>query len=365
VRIIGIDVYGYRLTYAHGQYSMSGGRDATHQDSTLVRIRTDEGIDGWGESCALGGNYLPMFPGGTKAALAELAPGLIGLDPRHVGPIQDDMNRRLRGFPDAKSAIDLACWDILGKAAGLPVSVLLGGVRQEEFPLYEAVPLAPPAQMADFITARRAAGITAFQVKVGNDPLEDARRAAAAVEAGGDSLLICDANGGWRVQDALLAARAMEDLPILLEQPCLTTADCAQVRRSTRLPMVVDESVVTPADLHDATSVAGAGSVNLKLGRLGGLTPMRLMRDLAVGLGLTVSIEDTWGGDVVTAAVAHVAASTAAADLLSTSFFNDWTNEHVAEPRPVSRAGRGSAPTSPGLGIAVAPEALGQPIFSC
>ena len=345
MKIIGIDVFEHRLSYAHGQYAMSGGRVATHQSSTIVRIRTDEGLDGWGESCPLGANYLPMFAGGTRAAIAELAPSLVGMDPRETLAIHHVMADHLRGFHDAKSSLDIACWDILGKSVSLPISVLLGGVLEESFPLYEAVPLAPPAEMAAFIDERRAAGIDCFQVKVGNQPLEDAARARAAVDAAPGSRLICDANGGWRLQDAVVAVQAMRDLPVYVEQPCETLEDSARVRRVTDLPLVLDECVVTASDLDRARDVAGAGSVNLKLSRVGGITPMRQLRDQAVGLGMTVSLEDTWGGDIVTAAVAHLAATTAADDLLSTSFFNTWTNEHVAAVGPFAHDGLGSAPT--------------------
>jgi L-alanine-DL-glutamate epimerase-like enolase superfamily enzyme len=364
MKIVGIDVYEYRLTYAYGEYVMSGARAATHQTSTLVRLRTDEGVEGWGESCPLGGNYLPMFPGGTQAALRYLAPLLVGKDPRKVTRNHRMMESALRGSNDAKSAIDLACWDLLGKSVGEPVSTLMGGTLRERFPLYEAVPLAPPAEMAAFIAGRKKAGIDCFQVKVGNDPHEDAARVRAAVEAAGDSRIICDANGGWRLQEATVAVRELADLPIYLEQPCRTTRECARVRRLTTLPMVLDESIVTPADLVDGAEAAEAGSVNLKLSRVGGLTPLRLMRDLAVSLGLTVSLEDTWGGDVVTAAVAHLAATTAAEDMLSASFFNTWTNEHVAVIPPASEGGWGIAPRTPGLGIEVDHESLGAPLFT-
>jgi len=365
MKIVGIDAYEHVLTYAHGEYAMSGGRVASHQASTLVRIRTDEGIDGWGETCPLGSTYLPMFAGGARAALAELGPAVIGHDPRSVGVIQARMAERLRGSPEARSAIDMACWDILGKAVGLPVSALLGGTLQPDFPLYEAVPLASPERMAEFISMRREAGITCFQVKVGNDPKEDVARARAAAEVAGDARLICDANGGWRFGDAVVAVGAMADLPVYIEQPCATTAECGRLRPLTSLPFVLDETVTGPAELFAARDVAGAGSVNLKIGRLGGITPTRLMRDLAVGLRMTVTLEDTWGGDIATAAVAHLAASTAADDMLSTSFFNDWTLEHVApDAHPVSRHGRGSAPTVPGLGVEPDVALLGTPLFT-
>ncbi|WP_265644602.1 enolase C-terminal domain-like protein [Verminephrobacter aporrectodeae] len=88
------------------------------------------------------------------------------------------------------------------------------------------------------------------------------------------------------------------------------------------------------------------------------------MRDLCQELGVQVTIEDTWGGDVVSAASAHLAASTRARSLLTVSFMNDWTREHVAGYQPRSKDGSGSAPTGPGLGIDVDPSRLAAPLFS-
>lgn len=129
------------------------------------------------------------------------------------------------------------------------------------------------------------------------------------------------------------------------------------------LPLVMDESVVNSAELYRAKYEAGAGSVNIKLGRVGGITGAARMRAVAQDLGMTMCIEDVWGGDVTSAAVAHVAASTMPEALLHASFFNDWTKEHVAGYQPRSCKGRGQAPTSPGLGINVDAGALGAPLF--
>ncbi|MEQ3553471.1 enolase C-terminal domain-like protein [Pseudonocardia nematodicida] len=363
--ITAVDVYGYELTYAHGEYVMSSGRSSTSQSSTLVRITTEAGAHGWGEVCTLAGTYWPAFAGGARAALAEMLPALIGTDATNLGTVHAAMDGILMGHGYAKSAVDVACWDLLGKKAGLPLVDLLGGRLQQDFPLYEAVPLSAPETMADFVTTRSAAGITCFQVKVGNDPDDDAARLrAVAAAAAPGTTLIADANGGWTLQQAVRAARLIEDLPVHLEQPCARFEDCVVVRGLTRLPMVMDESVLTPADLLAAKTQVGAGSVNLKLGRLGGLTGARMMRDLAVSAGMSLSLEDAWGGDVTTAAVSHLAASTASNDLLSVSFFNDWTNEHVAGYAPRSSKGRGGAPTGPGLGIDVDADLLGAPLLT-
>ncbi|HST25261.1 MAG TPA: enolase C-terminal domain-like protein [Gaiellaceae bacterium] len=366
MKIVGVDVYGYDLTYRHGSYVMSGGRSVDVLPSTIVRVRTDEGIEGFGETCPLGTTYLPAFGAGARAALRELAPALVGVDPCNLAAVADAMDQALRGHDYAKSALDTACWDVLGQATGLPVAMLLGGVRQESFPLYVAIPLGSVEATVEHVRNEVAAGIHRFQLKLGADPREDAERAAAVVKATGDEeLVIADANGGWRLQDAVVAARLLDGLPrTFLEQPCASLEECLYVRRLTTLPMVLDESITDTRSLLRAWTADGMEAINLKVSKVGGLTKARRIRDLADELGLRVTIEDTWGGDVTTAAVSHLAASTSAEALLTVSFMNDWTNEHVAGYEPRSENGVGRAPTGPGLGIAVDVEALGEPLFS-
>jgi L-alanine-DL-glutamate epimerase-like enolase superfamily enzyme len=354
-----VDLYSYELTYVHGEYVMSGGRSITSLSSTVAAVTTDDGLVGYGETCPLGSNYLPAHAAGARAALAELAPRLIGLDPLDAG---EAMDAALLGHPYAKSALDVACWDVFGQACGRPLCDLLGGRRQPRFPLYVAVPLGPPEAMAAFVRARRAEGVHRFQLKLGGDPLEDAARARAVVEATGDEDIVYgDANGGWRLRDALLAARATADLPrFILEQPCPTLEECLRVG----VPLILDEVITDLQSLLRAWEAGALAGINLKLSRVGGLTPARLIRDAGQELGLTVNIEDSWGGDLVTAAVSHLAASTRPEALQMVSFMNDWTNEHVAGHEPRSVDGVGAAPAGPGLGVTVDRDALGEPFFS-
>lgn len=364
MKIAAIETYGYELTYAHGEYVMSKGRAAQSQASTLIRVRTDDGYEGWGESSTLGGTYLPAFAEGTREAIRVMAPALLGVDPTNLSRVHRAMDSVLLGQNSAKSAIDIACWDILGKVANLPISALLGGVTQDDFPLYEAVPLSSPEQMGAFVRMRGEVGINRFQVKVGNDPYDDAKRTRSVVDAcPADAVIIADSNGGWNVQAGIIAVRKLAGLDIYVEQPCRDTADCAIVQKMSTLPLVMDESVVNSAELYRAKYEAGAGSVNIKLGRVGGITGAARMRGQAQELGMTMCVEDVWGGDVTTAAVAHVAASTQIESLLHASFFNDWTKEHVAGYLPRSKAGRGRAPEGPGLGISVDAKALGPILF--
>jgi len=140
--------------------------------------------------------------------------------------------------------------------------------------------------------------------------------------------------------------------------------ECIEVRKHTSLPMMYDEVVNDVPTLLRAVREGGAGGMNLKVSKVGGLTKAKLLRDLCQELGLQVTIEDTWGGDVVSAASAHLAASTRERNLLTVSFMNDWTNEHVAGYQPRSKDGFGSAPTGPGLGIDVDLATLGKPLMS-
>lgn len=359
MKIIGIDVYRYDVAYAHGVYVMSHDRIAAVEDGTLVRIRTDDGLDGWGEATPLGGTYLPAFAAGIRAAVRELAVALLGSDPTNLNQVHLTMENTLLGQGFAKSVIDVACWDVLGKAVGLPVAALLGGVLHDNYPLYEAVPLDAPEVMADFVATRRRAGINRFQLKVGNDPRDDIERAGACVEAGdAHTVIVADANCGWSIADAKIALRGMEKLPIFVEQPCRSTSDCILAHRNSTLPLVMDESIVDSAELYRAKYEANAASINIKIAKVGGLTNAARMRDLVQDLNMLVSIEDTWGGDVITAAISHIAASTRPDRLLMTPFFNDWTDGHVAGHLPRSVGGRGSAPTGPGLGITVDDERL-------
>lgn len=366
MRIIRVDVYGFELTYVHGTYVMSGGRAIGSLPSTIVRVSSDEGVQGWGEVCPLGSTYLASHATGARAALGLLAPAVLGLDPTNLAAVNDAMDATLAGHEYAKSPLDVACWDITGRALGTSVTTLLGGLRQARFPLYMAVPLGSPEEMTAYVLARRAEGIHRFQLKIGGDPVVDGQRARQVIEATGpEDLVVADANCGWRLNEAIRAVRLMEDLPrLLVEQPCPTMEECIEVRRRTTLPMVYDEVVHDVPTLLRAAHEGGAGAFNLKISKVGGLTKAKLMRDLAQELGLQVTIEDTWGGDIVSATSAHMAASTRPAALLTVSFMNDWTNEHVAHYQPRSDRGFGAAPEGPGLGINVDQRLLGEPLFS-
>ena len=124
MKIASVDCFGYELHYVHGDYVMSGARSAASVPGTLVRLRTTDDVVGWGEITPLGSRYLPVHADGVRADLRTLAPALIGQDassPLGIGRRLDDV---LLGAGYAKSAIDIACWDLFGRRAGLPISVI-------------------------------------------------------------------------------------------------------------------------------------------------------------------------------------------------------------------------------------------------
>src|SRR5436309_2673290 len=157
-------------------YNWSGGKSVTVFDSTIVGLETSTGLIGYGEVCPLGPFYLPAYAEGVRAGLHELGPHLLGEDPRQLGRVNRTMDTVLKGHPYVKSGIDIACWDILGQATGLPVCVLLGGYFGEAIRLYRAISQESPDQMAARVAGYRAEGYTRFQLKVGGDPDQDTQR---------------------------------------------------------------------------------------------------------------------------------------------------------------------------------------------
>ena len=365
MKITHIDVYRVELPLHEGSYKWSGGNAVTIFDSTIVAISTDAGITGFGEVCPLGAAYLPAYAAGARAGIAELAPQLIGLDPTQVGVVNRFMNQRMRGHSYVKSPINVACWDILGQATNQPVATLLGGRFGDDFPLYRAISQDEPEAMAEMVGVYRSQGYTKFQLKVGADVETDiARVFAAAKRLNPGDVLIADANTGWTQHDALRVADAVRHADVYIEQPCRTYEECLTVRRHTQRPFILDEVIDDIAMVVRGASDQAMDVINLKISKVGGLTPARQIRDLCVSLGIALTIEDTWGGDIATAAIAHLAHSTPPNLLFTTTDFNSYVTVSTAEGAPQRNQGRMSTSLKPGLGIVPRKEVLGNPVFS-
>jgi L-alanine-DL-glutamate epimerase-like enolase superfamily enzyme len=231
VKISAIRVYQVDLPLVEGRYSWSEGKYVEVFDSTVVELLTDDGNSGFGEVCPLGPFYLPAFGAGARAGIAELAPTLIGQDPTKIGPINRLMDRALLGHPYVKSAIDMACWDLLGKATGKSVCDLMGGKFGDSVALYRAISQRPADEMAENVAGYRAEGYTKFQLKVGGRPSEDIERIHAAADILTDGeVLVADANTGWRVDDAARVVNAVRDRDVYIEQPCRSYEHCLSIR---------------------------------------------------------------------------------------------------------------------------------------
>ena len=147
-KITKISVYQVALPLHEGAYKWSGGNKVEAFDATVVRISTNSGVYGYGECTPLGPVYLPSYAEGVRTGIATLAPKLIHADPTRIQDVNSIMDKNLKGHPYVKSAIDMACWDILGKVAKLPVCELLGGRFTDQFKLYRAISQDTPERMA-------------------------------------------------------------------------------------------------------------------------------------------------------------------------------------------------------------------------
>ena len=364
MKISRIAAFQVDLPLHEGSYNWSGGKSVRVFDSTVVRIETDAGAVGYGEVCPLGPAYLPAYANGVRTGIAEIAPQLVGEDPTQLTRLNRRMDAALKGHPYVKSAIDMACWDLLGQATGQPVCHLLGGRYGDDFPLYRAISQDSPEAMAERVGQYRAEGYRKFQLKVGGDPEADIRRIrqVAAVLDDAD-VLIADANTGWLMKDAARVVRAVRDVDVFIEQPCATYEECLAVRRQTDHPFVLDECIDGIDALLRGYGDLAMDAVNLKISKFGGLTNMRLSRDLCVSLGIAVTIEDSWGSDVTTAAIAHLAHSTPPEFLFTATDFNSYVTIRTADGAPERRNGRMAASTEPGLGVRPREDVLGKPVF--
>ncbi len=363
MKIIGIRMYQLDLPLHEGSYKWSGGNSVSVFDSTVVAVDTDAGLTGWGEVCPLGPAYLPAYARGARTGIAELAPQLIGADPLALGVLNERMDAAMRGHPYVKSAIDMACWDLLGKASGLPVATLMGGHVGADFALYRAISQDAPDAMAARIAQYRSEGYTKFQLKVGGDADTDiARIHAAAAKLHAGDVLIADANTGWTQHVAMRVVDAVRNVNVYIEQPCMTYEQCLAVRRHTNRPFVLDEVVDGIDMVVRGIADQAMDVINLKISKVGGLTKARQIRDLCVSAGIAMTIEDTWGGDIITAAIAHLAHSTPERFLFSATDFNSYVTVASADGAPQRKHGRLAASHEPGLGVRPKMDLLGKPV---
>ena len=364
MKITGIIARQASIKVARGGYAVSRGRVVREVENTVLLVETDAGITGIGESCPMGTDYLPAFPGGVRAGLELIAPVLIGLDPREIARVNAAMDKVLLGHPYIKTGIDMACWDIAGKSADVPLYKLLGGMLNEGPRARIGLSAAPAEEMARMLAERQAQGYNHFSAKVGDDQDEDIERLGqitAALKPG--QTIVADANRGWTVHGALRVCQGIAHVHnVYIEQPCDTYEECLLVRRAAPQPMILDECIDTIGSFIRAWNDKAMDCVNIKTARHGGISRTRQLRDLCTSLGVAVYIQDVWGSSISASAIAHLAASTPPGQFLGIWDPIGWNESDVATGGPEMRDGRYYASHRPGLGVEPMMDVLGDPV---
>ena len=364
MKIAKITVYQVDLPLEH-TYWLSGGRLKFETlDATFVKIETDDGAIGWGEGTPWGHTYVPAHGPGIRAGIETMAPFVLGLDPRRTLDVERAMDLALPGHLYAKSPIDMACWDIAGQVAGLPIADLMGGGSRTPRPIASSVGAKTVEETRAVIDRYRQRGYIAHSVKIGGDVARDILRIrdVEALRRDGE-IVLYDVNRGWTRQQALRVMRSCEDLQVMYEQPCETLDDIAALSGKHSAPVSVDESLVS---LQDAARIARDGLAEIfgiKLNRVGGLTKAARMRDIALAHGIDMFIMATGGSVLADAEALHLAATVPDQNCHAVWACQDMLTVDIAAGRgPRNIDGHLHLPEAPGLGVHPDEAALGAPL---
>lgn len=363
MKITRVRVFKTDLPYVGGVYVWGAGNAIETAVASVVVLDTDAGLQGCGEFTPCGENYMVAHSEGVEALARLVASKLLGEDPRQVGRIEQIMDHTVQGHGYAKAPFDAACWDILGQACEQPVWMLLGGKLTNGAPMYRVAPQKATDETLAEMKNYRAQGYRQFQIKVGGDWAADIERIHAGVamlESGEKAM--ADANQGWRVDNAVRVANATRDLDYILEQPCRTYEECQQVRRVANQPMKLDECVAGLAVAQRIVADRGAEVCCLKISNLGGLSKARKVRDFLTESRMAIVAEDTWGGEIASATLAHFAASTPPEYLQNTTDLMNYNTRSTGVGGPVAKDGKLYATDTPGLGVTPDFDSLGAPV---
>lgn len=335
------------LTVAYGSYPVL--------NYALLKVFTDDGRLGLGEAAPD-----PEVTGETQpqviAALERAAAFLVGSSPFDLEPILRECGAQIPAYPAAIAAIDMALYDLIGQALGVPVYNLLGGRAQPAISLYPVIPLDAPDVMAARSAQFVALGARTLKVKLGSAPGLDLRRLCAIRDAVGDAVALrLDINQGWR--DAATALAAIRDLAGFniewIEQP-VAAADLdglAAVAAATEIPIMADESCHNAADVLRIACRGAADMINIKLMKCGGLYQAGKMLAVAEAAGLGCILGSMAESSIGSAAGLHFATAHAAiraCEVIGPLFIEG----DPATGYDVDRATLRAVPTErPGLGV--------------
>ncbi|MBI5718449.1 MAG: mandelate racemase/muconate lactonizing enzyme family protein [Burkholderiales bacterium] len=358
------------------QHVSDFGRSATF-DTALVRVDTDAGITGWGEAKVSAGSF-GDYHGVVAIINHEFGPRLVGEDPHAITSIWERLYNGTRAhyalarghvFPalsrrgvsiSALSGIDIALWDILGKALDVPVWQLLGGRKAEHMPAYASGGWAPADQIGAQLQGYLAqGGFRAVKMRVGvfdGSPAASAERVIAARAAlGPDVDIMCDAHGSFTVSEARQFCRLVRDCGVAWFEEPVAADDKrgqAEVRRGTVIPIAAGESESTRFDFRDLIDLRAADILQPDLAICGGITEAMRISALASAANLRLA-PHLWAGAPAFAAGLHVSAASPAAYLLEYSLgANPMIHDLAEEEFPV-RDGMVEIPSRPGLGITI------------
>lgn len=278
----------------------------------VVKVITDIGVVGYGESVpdehVTGESVYTVF----TALKHHLIPAILHKDPRNIQEIHNKMNQTLVQNGAAKAALDIACYDILGKVSNLPIYSLLGGRKKEEAMIPRVMSILEPNVLAQQAQAALHEGYKEIKMKLGTDPVKDVARVKAVREAVGNQLLIrVDVNQGW--ENVQLAKRTIKDLEPYdiswIEQP-INQEDASMFKRlkeSTNIPLMADESMITTQNLRTFINDESVDYINIKLMKSGGIYPVYKLATQAELFGISCQIGSMVESSIASAAGFHVA----------------------------------------------------------
>jgi L-alanine-DL-glutamate epimerase-like enolase superfamily enzyme len=334
---------------AHGQYRTS--------DYVIVKLHTNDGIVGLGEA-----TVSALWSGETSkscvAALTDLiGPALIGTDPMQISALRKLMDFLIKLNPFTKAAVEMALWDIAGKARGVPVYQLLGGKFWDIIPtkmMIGAFDLPRVRALAEQFLAR---GVGCLKVKVGLDLVGDIARVKAVRDvAGPDFPITIDANCGWNVTTARIALERLRPFNILVAEQPISPGDTEAMAglRSAGIPIMVDESVFTLRDAWNVLRAHAADVVSIYPGKNGGIAAAIEIAHVAQAAGVPCHVGSNLELGIGSAAMLHLACAVLNID--SESYPADILGPHYHEAdlliRPLALDPQGArVPDAPGLGV--------------
>ena len=339
------------------QVMKMAGVEIAAAENLLVRIESDDGIVGWGESASA-----PTMTGETQASMVAavqyLTPALLGLDAADIDTASARMELRMYGNQAAKAAIEIALHDLAGRASGKPVWALLGAKLRSRVPALWLLGTGDAEADLAEAASKKAAGFVAWKIKVGVAGIEsDILRTARICELLGDAALVsADANQGYRVEQAIAYVQAAERTTLaFLEQPVRADdlSGMARVAQASRIPIGADEGLHSLEDIRHHHGARAAAGGSLKTIKLGGLRPTLQAALLCESLGWKVNLAGKVAdSSIATAAILHLAAV-----IPSLAWGTSLTNQYLADDltgSPIAiAAGHASVTDAPGLGIEV------------